>query len=53
MHVDQIRRKLQIEGTASQIDTVKRRVEALLERVSSQDEDHGANGSFGGGFGGF
>jgi polyadenylation factor subunit 2 len=53
MHVDQIRRVLQIEGTASQIETVKRRVGALLERVSSQDEDRGANGPFGGGFGGF
>lgn len=48
MHVDQIRRVLQIEGTASQIETVKKRVGALLERVSSENEDRGP-----GGFGGF
>ena len=35
MHVDQARRVLLIEGTAKQIDTVKRRVGALLDRVSS------------------
>jgi hypothetical protein len=51
MHVDQIRRVLQIEGTASQIETVKKRVGALLERVSSgENEDRGFGG---GGFGGF
>eukprot|EP00571_Detonula_confervacea_P008445 CAMPEP_0172330998 /NCGR_PEP_ID=MMETSP1058-20130122/61698_1 /TAXON_ID=83371 /ORGANISM="Detonula confervacea, Strain CCMP 353" /LENGTH=407 /DNA_ID=CAMNT_0013048247 /DNA_START=372 /DNA_END=1595 /DNA_ORIENTATION=- len=48
MHVDQIRRVLQIEGTARQIETVKKRVGALLERVSSENEERG-----GGGFGGF
>lgn len=51
MHVDQVRRVLQIEGTASQIETVRRRVGALLERVSSDNEDRGPG--FGGGFGGF
>ena len=35
MHVDQARRVLLIEGTAKQIDTVKRRVGALLDRVSN------------------
>lgn len=38
MHVDQIRRVLAIEGTQKQIDNVKRRVEALLERVSNEHE---------------
>ena len=50
MHVDQVRRVLQIEGTSGQIETVRRRVGALLERVSSDNEDRGAG--FGGGFGG-
>jgi hypothetical protein len=36
MHVDQVRRVLQIEGTAKQIETVKRRVGALLDRVSNE-----------------
>lgn len=49
MHVDQIRRVLQIEGTARQIQTVKKRVGALLDRVSSENDDRG--GGFGGGFG--
>lgn len=56
MHVDQIRRVLQIEGTARQIETVKKRVGALLERVSStENEERGTygGGGFGGGFGGF
>lgn len=48
MHVDQIRRVLQIEGTARQIQTVKKRVGALLDRVSSESEDRG-----GGGFGAY
>ena len=52
MHVDQIRRVLQIEGTARQIETVKKRVGALLDRVSSESEDRGGSGfgGFGGGF---
>jgi len=37
MHVDQERRVLEIEGTASQIEMVKKRVHALLERVSNQN----------------
>lgn len=36
MHVDQLRRVLQIEGTQKQIRTVKKRVGALLERVSNE-----------------
>ena len=47
MHVDQIRRVLQIEGTARQIQTVKKRVGALLDRVSSESEDRGGGGGFG------
>ncbi|KAL3784790.1 hypothetical protein ACHAWO_003073 [Cyclotella atomus] len=50
MHVDQIRRVLQIEGTARQIQTVKKRVGALLERVSNENEERGPSM---GGFGGF
>ncbi len=46
MHVDQARRVLLIEGTAKQIDTVKKRVGALLDRVSS---DYAAGDSNGGG----
>uniref|UniRef100_A0A7S0CG98 K Homology domain-containing protein n=1 Tax=Proboscia inermis TaxID=420281 RepID=A0A7S0CG98_9STRA len=38
MHVDQVRRVLEIEGTQKQIDVVKKRVGALLERVSSDSE---------------
>ena len=51
MHVDQARRVLQIEGTAKQIATVRKRVSALLERVSSQDAYGGpsAGGAPGGG----
>lgn len=37
MHVDQVRRVLQMEGTAQQIATVKKRVGALLERVSNDN----------------
>jgi KH domain len=36
MHVDQIRRVLLIQGTARQIESVKKRVGALLERVSNE-----------------
>ena len=50
MHVDQIRRVLQIEGTARQIQAVKKRVGALLERVSNDNEERGPSM---GGFGGF
>jgi KH domain len=35
MHVDQVRRVLHISGTARQIDSVKKRVGALLERVTN------------------
>jgi len=37
MHVDQVRRVLQIEGTQKQIETVKKRVGALLDRVSNDN----------------
>lgn len=37
MHVDQVRRTLMIQGTAKQIDTVKKRVGALLDRVSNEE----------------
>jgi polyadenylation factor subunit 2 len=37
MHVDQVRRVLLIQGTPKQIVTVKKRVEALLERVSNEE----------------
>jgi hypothetical protein len=37
MHVDQVRRTLLIQGTARQIDTVKKRVGALLDRVSNEE----------------
>mmetsp|Transcript_17503 Transcript_17503/g.35305 ORF Transcript_17503/g.35305 Transcript_17503/m.35305 type:complete len:449 (-) Transcript_17503:245-1591(-) len=49
MHVDQIRRVLQIEGTAMQIEVVKKRVGALLERVSSDnnEERNGVGAGFG------
>jgi polyadenylation factor subunit 2 len=50
MHVDQIRRVLQIEGTARQIEVVKKRVSALLERVSSGEDDRPTGGF---GFGGY
>jgi polyadenylation factor subunit 2 len=37
MHVDQLRRTLLIQGTAKQVEAVRRRVNALLERVSNED----------------
>ena len=37
MHVDQVRRTLLIQGTARQIETVKKRVGALLDRVSNEE----------------
>ena len=37
MHVDQVRRVLLIQGTPKQIVTVKKRVGALLDRVSNED----------------
>lgn len=37
MHVDQVRRTLLIQGTAKQIDTVKKRVGALLDRVMNEE----------------
>ena len=49
MHVDQVRRVLQIEGTAKPIAAVKKRVGALLDRVSN---DGGMFGAYGGGGGG-
>lgn len=39
MKVDQFRRTLVIEGTAKQIKTVEKRVEALLARVSNEGRD--------------
>lgn len=44
MYVDQVRRVLQIEGTAKQIEVVKKRVGALLNRVND------AAGGMGSGF---
>lgn len=38
MHVNQERRVLSIEGTAKQIEIVKKRVGALLDRVSNEDQ---------------
>ena len=37
MHVDQVRRTLLIQGTSRQIATVKKRVGALLDRVSNEE----------------
>lgn len=37
MHVDQARRTLLIQGTARQIQTVRKRVEALLDRVMNDE----------------
>lgn len=53
MRVDQVRRVLQIEGTSKQIDTVKKRVGALLERVNTDfhgmiDRCHGVEGRMSG-----
>jgi WD40 repeat protein len=39
MHVDQVRRTLLIQGTFKQVESVKRRVNALLERVSNEDRE--------------
>lgn len=39
MHVDQVRRCLLIQGTTRQIDTVKKRVGALLDRVSNEERN--------------
>ena len=36
MHVDQQRKVLEIEGTASQLDHVKKRIGKMLERVEAQ-----------------
>mmetsp|Transcript_43108 Transcript_43108/g.84704 ORF Transcript_43108/g.84704 Transcript_43108/m.84704 type:complete len:522 (+) Transcript_43108:71-1636(+) len=52
MHVDQVRRVLEIEGTRRQIETVKRRVGALLDRVSNDSEQRQRD-AMGGGPGGF
>lgn len=41
MRVDQIRRVLEIEGTQKQIDSVKKRVNALLDRVSTDSYRQG------------
>lgn len=41
MHVDQVRRVLLIQGTSKQIETVKKRVGALLDRVSSDERRDG------------
>lgn len=40
MHVDQVRRTLLIQGTAKQLQIVRKRVGALLDRVSSEDQQH-------------
>ena len=40
MHVDQVRRTLLIQGTQKQINTVKKRVHALLDRVSSDERNN-------------
>lgn len=37
MHVDQVRRTLLIQGTSRQIETVRKRVHALLDRVSNEE----------------
>ena len=59
MYVDQVRRVLQIEGTVKQIDVVKKRVGALLDRVNegagmtaSSTTQHTSASSSGGGGGG-
>jgi KH domain len=51
MHVDQVRRTLLIQGTPRQIEIVKKRVGALLDRVSNeerqqqQQQQYGPGGS--------
>jgi WD40 repeat protein len=37
MHVDQVRRTLLVQGTAKQIEIVKKRVNALLHRVNNEE----------------
>mmetsp|Transcript_22200 Transcript_22200/g.50848 ORF Transcript_22200/g.50848 Transcript_22200/m.50848 type:complete len:209 (+) Transcript_22200:1059-1685(+) len=49
MHVDQVRRVLEIEGTKKQIETVKRRVGALLDRVSNDSEQRQREAAIGAG----
>jgi len=44
MHVDQVRRTLLIQGTAKQLEVVRKRVGALLDRVSNEDENRGGGG---------
>ena len=39
MHVDQVRRTLLIQGTEKQLNTVRKRVHALLDRVSTEDNN--------------
>lgn len=46
MHVDQARRVLLIEGTAKQINVVKKRVNALLDRVSNDFVPGDSTGEF-------
>jgi hypothetical protein len=41
MYVDQVRRVLLIQGTTWQIDIVKKRVGALLDRVSNEERQDG------------
>lgn len=43
MHVDQVRRTLLIQGTARQIQVVKKRVGALLDRVSNEDNNNSSS----------
>ena len=52
MHVDQVRRVLEIEGTQKQIDAVRKRVMALLDRVSNVDSDRQQRNTASGGGGG-
>jgi hypothetical protein len=44
MYVDQVRRVLLIQGSEKQIDTVKKRVGALLDRVSNEERGGGRDG---------
>jgi polyadenylation factor subunit 2 len=44
MYVDQVRRVLLIQGSEKQIDTVKKRVGALLDRVSNEERAGGRDG---------
>tara|TARA_B110001450_G_C17395699_1_gene389544 strand:+ start:313 stop:657 length:345 start_codon:yes stop_codon:yes gene_type:complete len=46
MYVDQVRRVLLIQGTEKQIDQIQKRVGALLDRVSNEeDRDHHGMGT--------